>query len=138
MKKETIVIFTNFTAEPFVGKWDGVSTEFQPGESRHMEFWRAAHYAKHLVNRVLTGAGHPESCSPKKPENSPLFMEQFNKAVNEVTKIEVPASEVGAEIAKIESKKVEKVEEEEFEGLEEAPNEPIAPKAPKKKIKKKE
>lgn len=45
-----------------------------------MPEYLARHFAKHLSNKVLTAAGKDSACSPKKPEEVPLFMAEFNKA----------------------------------------------------------
>ena len=85
-----IVLFTNFTDKPFVGMWNKQEFKFKPGESKYMEYWRARHFAKHLVNQELADASkYPHganSQSPKEVNGSwadPLFAELYNKAVKE-------------------------------------------------------
>ena len=73
------VLFVNFSDQPFSGipyewpnfgddpivdehcKWNGEPDSFKPHESRYMEDWRAAHYAKHLINRELDKQNKPTS-----------------------------------------------------------------------------
>ena len=74
--------FTNFDNEPFTAYWNGRPYTFQPGDVReHLNESIAAHFAKHLANKVLTRTGKEQFCSPKKPEEVPQFMEVFNKAI---------------------------------------------------------
>ncbi len=82
-------LFTNFTNEEFTGYWDGKGKSFKPGQSLYMPDYLARHFAKHLTNRELLRTNPNGSLvyrdgekmtSPKKPEDSPLFMELFNKA----------------------------------------------------------
>lgn len=73
--------FLNYTNKPFTGFWNGKPYTFQPGaKGEHMHEAIASHFAKHLANQVLTENGKERYCSPKKPEDVPLFMEEFNKA----------------------------------------------------------
>ena len=88
-------LFTNFTDQPFTGYWNGKGRSFQAGESKHMPQYLAEHFAKHLVNReLLTVVGQDKDrnpilkypngdkfTSPKFPNQVPVFMELFNKAV---------------------------------------------------------
>ena len=83
-------LFTNFTNETFVGAYNGKTQVFKPGESVYMKEELARHYAKHLVNRELLRLdkngnlvykGGDRMTSPKRPEDVPLFVELFNKAV---------------------------------------------------------
>lgn len=82
-------LFTNFTDQEFIGYWDGKGKRFAPGMSLFMPDYLAKHFAKHLVNRELLRTDkkgnlvYPNGeklTSPKKPEESPIFMELFNKA----------------------------------------------------------
>lgn len=83
-------LFTNFTTDTFIGYWNGKGRVFEPGQSAYLPYSLAAHYAKHLVNRELLrtkedgSAVYPNGekmTSPKRPDDVPLFMELFNKAV---------------------------------------------------------
>jgi len=73
--------FINFTAKTFTAYWDGRPYTFKPGQKAdRMKSPIAAHFAKHLTNKVLTKSGKENYCSPKKPQDVPQFMEIFNKA----------------------------------------------------------
>ena len=74
--------FHNFTDKPFTGYWDGKPKTFKPGERMYMPAYLAAHFAKHLTNRVLIEEvkGGENYTSPKFPAQVPQFMEVFNKA----------------------------------------------------------
>ena len=73
--------FTNFDTKKFVAFWNGKPYTFQPGESKkHINASVVATWAKHLANKILTRNNKETLCSPKKPEDVPKFMEQFNKA----------------------------------------------------------
>lgn len=82
-------LFVNFTNEAFTGYWDGKGKTFKSGQSLYMPEYLARHFAKHLVNRELLSRDKngnlvfkdgEKLTSPKKPEESPIFMELFNKA----------------------------------------------------------
>lgn len=75
-----IAFFTNFSAEPFTGYWDGKPRTFKPGDSRPLPEYLARHFAKHLSNRELLKLGKETATSPKKPEDVPEFMTMFSKA----------------------------------------------------------
>jgi len=51
------VVFKNFTNEEFVCSWDGVPYRFPAGKEMYVEDWKADHFAKHLVDRVMHKAG---------------------------------------------------------------------------------
>ena len=55
MAKEEVksVLFKNFTNEEFVCSWDGVPYRFAAGKEMYVEDWKATHFAKHLVDRVM-------------------------------------------------------------------------------------
>lgn len=55
MAKEEVksIVFKNFTNEEFVCSWDGTPYRFAPGKEMYVEDWKAAHFAKHLVDRVM-------------------------------------------------------------------------------------
>lgn len=82
-------LFTNFSDEEFVGYWDGKPKKFKAGQSVYMPDYLAKHFAKHLVNRELLRKdvnGNPvykdgeKFTSPKRPHDTPVFMQLFNKA----------------------------------------------------------
>jgi hypothetical protein len=84
--------FVNFSNEDFIGYWDGRERIIKAGQSINLPAYLAQHYAKHLVNRELLrkdASGNSiypngeKMTSPKKPQEVPLFMELFNKAVFE-------------------------------------------------------
>lgn len=84
-KDMKVALFINFSNEAFVGMWNSKPEKFAPngekGDRKHMEDWKAKHYAKHLVNRELLKKGLENETSPKFPEQHPHFMELFNQAV---------------------------------------------------------
>lgn len=47
------VRFFNFTDEDFSWTWDKQLYTFPAKKAIYMEMWKAQHFAKHLVNRVL-------------------------------------------------------------------------------------
>ena len=47
------VVFKNFMDEEFVCSWDGVPYRFAAGKEMYVEDWKAAHFAKHLVNKAM-------------------------------------------------------------------------------------
>lgn len=73
--------FLNFTNKPFTAYWNGREYTFKPGQKKTgLNESIAAHFAKHLANKVLTEAGKEQHCSPKKPEQNTAFMDIYNKA----------------------------------------------------------
>ena len=85
MKK---ALFHNFTDTPFTGYWDGKAYTFNPGVKKYYPAGIAAHFAKHLTNKVLNEKGLEVYTSPKKPEDTPQFMDIFNKAYIPQTEVE--------------------------------------------------
>lgn len=85
-------------------RWDGEDYTFKPGESRYMPDWKAAHFAKHLVNRELIKMGLDNDTSPKRPKDNPRFMALWKKAYIEDPK-SVSMSETKAEDELIELNK---------------------------------
>jgi hypothetical protein len=59
MAKEEVksVLFKNFTDEEFVCSWDGTPYRFPAGKEMYVEDWKAEHFAKHLVDRVMHKQG---------------------------------------------------------------------------------
>lgn len=119
-----IVTFFNFTNEDFTGSWDSVTQTIKAGERIPMEDWRAAHYAKHLVNRELNkiGGDFVNFTSPKVPQDVPEFWNRFKQAVieNDETPEVTPAEADMAVAAATKKAKAKKAKsEDEFEGLKE-------------------
>ena len=77
----TKYIFHNFTTKPFTGYWNGKAYTFKPGVKKYYIKGIAENFAKHLANQVLTENGKETFTSPKKPNEVPVFMEVFNKAL---------------------------------------------------------
>lgn len=74
-------LFHNFTNKPFTGYWNGKAFTFKPGIKKYYPKGIAEHFAKHLTNQVLTESNQETFCSPKKPQEVPVFMGIFNKAL---------------------------------------------------------
>lgn len=114
------VMFTNWSAEAFVGMWDGNSFTFEPGESKWFEEGIARHFAKHLANRELIRDKKEFNTSPSTPKDNPIFMEYFEKALVEESEVAKNEVELDSIIMEKEAKKkkggrpkkVEKKEEE--------------------------
>jgi hypothetical protein len=77
----TKYFFFNFTDKPFTGYWNGRAYTFNSGVKKEYIQGIAEHFAKHLANQVLTETGRETYTSPKKPQDVPVFMEVFNKAL---------------------------------------------------------
>jgi hypothetical protein len=100
--------FVNFSTEDFTGYWDGRPRIIKAGESIFLPAFLAKHYAKHLVNRELIrkdSSGNEiykngeKMTSPKKPEDVPMYMALFNKAVFEIsTEVEEGNTEEQVEV----------------------------------------
>lgn len=76
-------LFTNIWDKSFTGFWNGKPRTFKPGEKKYMPAYLAEHFAKHLANKMLEEMNTPDSIasmSPKKPEQTPLFIDLFSKA----------------------------------------------------------
>lgn len=124
MSIEKIVLFVNATDEDFTGYWNNVPELIKAGASRHMELWRARHYAKHLIDRELNKLG-------MKTDNQTEREKFLKQIVIEDETIEVPQSNVVSELANINLPEKEdspkkrgrpaketNTQEETFEGLE--------------------
>lgn len=58
MKEEVkSVVFKNFTDKEFMCSWDAIPYRFPAGKEMYVEDWKANHFAKHLVNRVMNERG---------------------------------------------------------------------------------
>ena len=55
------IIFKNFSDEDFTHTWDSVPYTFKAGQEMYMEDWKAAHFAKHLINRELNKLNRPSN-----------------------------------------------------------------------------
>ena len=117
MAKEEVksVLFKNFTGEEFVCSWDGTPYRFPAGKEMYVEDWKAEHFAKHLVDRVMHKTG---MIITNKIERD-IFLAQALPSEEAITvdeALDINAREVVKEIkSKKTSKKV--VDEEEFIGL---------------------
>jgi hypothetical protein len=92
---EKIVLFHNSTEEDFEGQWNKVTEVIKAGKSRHMELWRARHYAKHLIDRELNKQN-------VKTDNQLEREKLYKTIVIDEEVIEVPAANVVSELANIE------------------------------------
>lgn len=95
MSIEKIVLFHNPTKEDFTGRWDKIEEVIKAGASRHMELWRAKHYAKHLIDRELNKRN---VVTNNQVERDLLF----KTIVIDEEVIEVPSQNVASELANIE------------------------------------
>jgi len=119
MKQEVkSIVFKNFTDEEFLCSWDGVPYRFAPGKEMYVEDWKADHFAKHLVNRVM----HKKGLITTNKVERDIYLAQALPAEKEITVAEamdinatIEATEAISE--KEEKKTKKKVEEEEFIGL---------------------
>lgn len=107
---EKIVLFKNWTDEDFTCTWNKVPHSFKAGESRHMEDWKAEHFANHLADRELIRSGK-ETIDPSKP----ALIQKALSGGEEVVK-EKMVSELAEKNVENVEKVVEK-EEEEFPDL---------------------
>lgn len=90
--------FFNFTDKVFSWTWDGVPYTFEPMTSFLMEDWKAAHFAKHLVNHVLNMEG--------KSVADQLRGSYIARALPSLSRpIEVEASRIETELLNIEGHK---------------------------------
>src|SRR6266481_3456996 len=56
-KEVKSVVFRNFTKEEFVCSWDGTPYRFVAGKEMYVEDWKAEHFAKHLIDKVMHRKG---------------------------------------------------------------------------------
>lgn len=54
------ILFTNFTSEDFVCKYDGQDFVFPAGESQYISAVEACHFAKHLCDREMHAMNPPK------------------------------------------------------------------------------
>lgn len=118
------VVFKNFSNEEFVCSWDGVAYRFAPGKEMYVEDWKADHFAKHLVNKVIyTMKGSKELILSDQVLRNKLLAQALPGGVT-VTADEALDLNVREEVAEKEAEIKEKktksskvVEEEEFAEL---------------------
>jgi len=116
------VVFKNFDTEEFVCSWDSVPYRFAPGKEMYVEDWKAAHFAKHLVNKVMNRGN---MITTNMVQRDPLLRLALPDgiSVSQEEMLDINAREEVAEKTEeikkeIKSKKTSKVvKEEEFEGL---------------------
>ena len=112
MKETKVKEFKNFSDEAFTCGWDGVNITLKPGQSLHMEDWKADHFAKHLVDREM----YKENGN-RDDLNVPSTRNKFLVQALPVDGEEVDVSEIIDKNVK-KAKKTKKVEKEaEFEDL---------------------
>ncbi len=73
------VVFKNFTNEEFVCSWDGVPYRFPAGKEMYVEDWKAAHFAKHLVDRVMN---QKRMITSNKVERDPLLAQALPDGIS--------------------------------------------------------
>ena len=56
IQKNDVMLFQNWTDEPFTWKWDGKPYTFKAGQSIFLEAFKAHHFAKHLTDREMNRA----------------------------------------------------------------------------------
>lgn len=56
-KEVKSIVFKNFTKKEFVCSWDSVPYRFAAGKEMYVEDWKAHHFAKHLVDKVMHEKG---------------------------------------------------------------------------------
>lgn len=104
------VVFKNFTEEEFVCSWDSVPYRFPAGKEMYVEDWKADHFAKHLVNRVMNKRG---MITTNMVERQKFLNEALppEPTVSVEEALDINARDAAAEVKKKGKKKVE-VEEE--------------------------
>lgn len=73
------VLFKNWSSEDFSWTWDGVSYEFQAGQTMYLQDYLAEHFAKHLADREMIRAGL-ELNYRTRPERQGFIDKCFDKA----------------------------------------------------------
>lgn len=113
MAKEEIksVIFKNFTDKEFVCSWDSVPYRFAPGKEMYVEEWKAEHFAKHLVDRVM----HEKGMITTNMVERSVFLAQAMPSEESISAEEALDINAREKVATKKSKKV--VEEPEFESI---------------------
>lgn len=111
---EKIVLFKNWTKEDFTHTWNKEPHTFKAGESKHMEDWKAEHFAGHLADRELTKA--------KLVTTDPSKKEMIKKALSGAE--EVSKEKIVSELAEKNTEKEEQKQETKEEQKEETKQEP--------------
>jgi hypothetical protein len=112
--------FKNFSDQDFAWKFDGVEYGFKAGETMYLEDSKAAHFAKHLIDRELNKKNIPTDrvaeraklellCFPSDEVVTPVEAINIEAKKEEVARVEIKAKK------NIKNKKVE--QEEEFADL---------------------
>lgn len=86
-----MVQFTNFSNEDFSHQWDSVPYQFRAGQTIYIEDWKAAHFAKHLIDRELIKKNIP---TDRQLERSRLLA----LCITDSSEV-IPESKVESEIA---------------------------------------
>lgn len=123
MAKEEVksVLFKNFTNEDFVCSWDGTPYRFKPGQEMYVEDWKAVHFGKHLVDKVMHKAGQITSNLHERVKLEQMCLPDA-ETLSADEALDLNSREAVAEIkAEVKKGKASKkvVEEEEFSGLNE-------------------
>ncbi|MFA6171973.1 MAG: hypothetical protein WCW77_00520 [Patescibacteria group bacterium] len=127
MKKDNLVLFTNWTDEDFKITFNNVPYEFKAGESEYIEAPVGKLFAKHLIDRELNKQNIPTSHPMREemeakclstPVNIPEEDEKEEKGEDTNPETAPASDEVPGE---------EKTDEEEFDGLKEGELDPIDP-----------
>lgn len=113
------VVFKNFTDGEFVCSWDAVPYRFPAGKEMYVEDWKANHFAKHLVDRVMNKLGMITSnMAGREPLERQALPDGISLSQEEALDVNA-REEVAEEVKEVKVKKASKkvVKEEEFADL---------------------